>query len=55
MAAAAMLDFSCNFRFLYFSFRDAVMYPWLKFRQNRLINDRVIALLKNPRWPPPPS
>ena len=55
MAAVAILDFGCNFRFWNFSVHIYVTSMCFKFHQNRLIFARVIAFFQNPRWRLPPS
>ena len=54
-AAAAILDFGCNFRFLNFSIQNYIMSICFKFHQNRSIFARVKTIFKNSRYPPPPS
>ena len=55
VAAVAILDFSCNFRFWDFSLGNHVMNMCIKFHQDPSIFAGVIAISIISRWPPPPS
>ena len=55
MAAAAIMDFSMYIWFRISSIGNAILNLLIKFRQNRSIFNRVIAICVNLIWPPPPS